>query len=66
MIKVKKAKLTARAKFLINDFDGDAQSHGWEQDQGTGPDVDRAEKHYLASKKALADYILKLQQKARK
>jgi hypothetical protein len=45
------------ASRLLREFDRAAQAHGWERDQGNGPQVQQAEYRYKEAKRKLEQYI---------
>jgi hypothetical protein len=50
---------------LLDQFDDDARDWGWTQDQGTGSQVDKSNREYDASKKALEKHLNGLHEKIR-
>ena len=64
MGKAKKCKLKGfdkikrpRVRVLLEEFDGDAQNWGYQQDQGWGQSVDNSEEAYLEAKHRLVVYL---------
>ena len=56
-----KFKLSVKSERLVESLCVDAMDHGWQQDQGTGRAVDRAETAYQESRKALQRHIARLE-----
>lgn len=72
-IKIKKSRAATEARrrsarkriALVEAFDWAAKTWGWEEDQGTGPRVDKAEADYKEAKAKLLAYIYRLQRRAK-
>ena len=62
----KKSALEKRGQQLVDNLCEAAKYHGWQQDQGIGNEVQKAEVHYNQAKLELEQYISNLHSKIRR